>query len=74
MRKLLTTCQAGKLLGVNDSRIRQFILQGRLPAIKFGAVWMIRERDLEKVKNRKPGRPKGKTKNIKERGRHGSKS
>lgn len=54
----LTTRQAGKILDVNDSRVRQFILEGRLPAKKFGAVWMIEEKDLEKVKNRITGRPK----------------
>ena len=54
----LTTKQAGKILDVNDSRVRQFILEGRLPTKKFGAVWMIKEKDLEKVKNRIIGRPK----------------
>ena len=58
MSKLLTAKQSGKILGVNASRIRQFILEGRLPAIKFANAWMIQEKDLEKVKDRKPGRPK----------------
>ena len=56
--KFLTTREAANKMNVNDSRIRQFILAGRLPAIKFGFVWMIQERDLKKVKKRKPGRPK----------------
>ena len=56
--KILTTKQAAKELGVNDSRVRQLILAGRLPAKKFGEVWMIRKKDLSKVANRKPGRPK----------------
>ena len=60
MRKILTTHQAGKILGVNDSRVRQFILKGRLPATKFAGVWMIQEKDLDKVKERKTGRPKQK--------------
>lgn len=34
----LTIRQAGKILDVNDSRVRQFILEGRLPAKKFGAI------------------------------------
>ena len=55
---LLTTKQAAKILGVNRSRVLQLIGAGRLPAKKFGWVWMIREQDLEKVKNRKTGRPK----------------
>ena len=58
MYDLLTAKQAAKLLGVNDSRIRQFILEGRLPASKFANAWMIRRKDLDKVKDRKTGRPK----------------
>jgi len=56
--KMLTTKQAAKILKVNDSRIRQFILAGRLPAKKLGHMWIIKENDLEKVADRKPGRPK----------------
>jgi excisionase family DNA binding protein len=58
--KILTTAQAAKILGVNDSRVRQFILAGRLPAQKFGRDWIIYEKDLSKVADRKPGRPKRK--------------
>jgi excisionase family DNA binding protein len=56
--KLLTTKQAAKALAVNDSRVRQLILSGRLPAQKFGRDWIIKEKDLKKVADRKPGRPK----------------
>ena len=55
--KLLTTKQAGERLKVNDSRVRQLILAGRLPAQKFGSAWMIKEKDLAKVADRKTGRP-----------------
>ena len=58
MEKLLNTKQAGKRLGISPLRVRQFISSERLPATKFGRDWLIREKDLEKVKNRKPGRPK----------------
>jgi len=58
MENLLTTQQASKILGVNPSRVRQFILEGRLPAIKFGRDWVISKDDLNKVANRKAGRPK----------------
>jgi len=58
MENLLTTQQASKILGVNPSRVRQFILEGRLPAIKFGRDWIISKDDLNKVANRKAGRPK----------------
>lgn len=57
MPDLLTTEQAGKRLGVNASRVRQFILEGRLPAIKLGRDNLIREDDLSLVQDRKAGRP-----------------
>ena len=60
MEKLLSTRETGKRLGISPLRVRQLILNGRLPASKFGRDWMIKEKDLDKVKNRKPGRPKGK--------------
>jgi excisionase family DNA binding protein len=60
MKKLLTTKDAGKILGVSPLRVFQLIKAGRLPAVKIGRDWMIKERDLEKVKDRKPGRPRGK--------------
>ncbi len=56
--KLLSAKQAGKILGVNDSRVRQLILAKRLPAIKIGDSWVIQEKDLRFVADRKPGRPK----------------
>ena len=55
--KLLSAKQAGKKLGVNDSRVRQLILAKRLPAIKIGDSWVIQEKDLKFVAIRKPGRP-----------------
>ena len=58
LMKILTTKQAAKALGINDSRVRQLILSGRLSAIKIGRDWIIQKKDLKKVENRKPGRPK----------------
>jgi excisionase family DNA binding protein len=55
--KILNTRQAAQALNVNDSRVRQLILAGRLPAQKIGRDWIIFEKDLKKVANRKPGRP-----------------
>src|SRR6266436_4547832 len=60
MPDLLTTEQAGARLGVNASRVRQFILEGRLPAIKLGRDNLIREEDLTLVQERKAGRPSNK--------------
>ena len=56
--KILDTNQAGKILKVNASRVRVLIKEGRLPAQKIGRDWIILEKDLEKVKDRKPGRPR----------------
>lgn len=57
---LINTQTAAKVLGINNSRVRQLILAGRLPAKKIGRDWIIREKDLEKVIVRKPGRPRKK--------------
>jgi len=53
----ITTTQAAHILGVNQSRVRQLILAGRLPAQKIGRDWMIEEKSLDSLKNRKSGRP-----------------
>jgi len=58
--KLINTKEASKRLGVNGQRVRALIAAGRLPAQKVGRDWVIRERDLAKVSDRKPGRPKKK--------------
>lgn len=60
MPDLLTTHQAAEILGVSASRVRQFILNGRLPAIKLGRDNLIREADLSLVQDRKAGRPSSK--------------
>ena len=57
MKQHLTTEQAGEILGVNASRVRQLIGAGRLKAEKFGHVWLILPRALDAVRDRKPGRP-----------------
>lgn len=56
--KLLTANQAAEILGVDGSRVRVLIRQGRLPAQKIGRDWVIMEPDFEFVIVRKPGRPK----------------
>jgi excisionase family DNA binding protein len=58
MTRLLTTTEAAELLGVNASRIRQLVLQGRLPAQKMGRDLFIDEKDLKLVEDRKIGRPR----------------
>jgi excisionase family DNA binding protein len=63
--KLISAKQAAEILGVHHSRVRVLIKEKRLPAQKIGGAWIIKEKDLELVKDRKPGRPK------KQKGDHG---
>ena len=58
----LTSTAAAAELGVSDSRIRQLIREGRLPAKKLGRDWVVEEKDLKRLKNRKTGRPAKKKK------------
>jgi excisionase family DNA binding protein len=55
----LTTREVAKELGVTAGRVRQMVADGQLPATKIGRDNFIKETDLENVKNRKVGRPKG---------------
>ena len=56
--EFLSTTQAAGELGVNQSRIRQLILNGQIPdARKFGRDWMIPRSALAALRNRKPGNP-----------------
>jgi excisionase family DNA binding protein len=57
MNELLTTHQAAERLGVTAGRIRQLIVEGRLPAVKMGRDNFIKASDLRLVENRKVGRP-----------------
>ena len=53
----ITAPEAAARLGVTDTRVRQLILAGRLPARKFGRAWLIEASDLEHVRVRPAGRP-----------------
>jgi excisionase family DNA binding protein len=55
---LLTTAQAAKKLKVSARRVIALIEAGRLPATKLGQIWVVEEKDLKIVRDRKPGRPK----------------
>jgi excisionase family DNA binding protein len=59
---LLTTQEAAKQLGVSRRRVLALIQAERLPATKFGRDYMIREKDLKLVEDRKVGRPATKNK------------
>ena len=61
----LTTAEFAKRLGVAASRVRQLVLDGRIKARRPNPrLLLIDERELAKVKNRKPGRPLGKGKQV----------
>lgn len=60
----MTTRQAAEALGINDSRVRQVIRAGELPAEKAGRDWLINARDVERFRRqrqqpqpKKRGRP-----------------
>jgi len=56
--KIIGTTEAARRLGVNARRVRALIDSGRLKATKVGGAWLIDPKDLDAVKNRKPGRPR----------------
>jgi excisionase family DNA binding protein len=56
--KVISTAEAAKRLGVTANRVRALIDAKRLKATKLGNVWLIEPKDLEAVRQRKPGRPR----------------
>jgi excisionase family DNA binding protein len=54
--RLLGTPEVAERLGVTVARVQALIWAGRLPAQKIGRDYVIQEKDLKLVKNRKPGR------------------
>jgi excisionase family DNA binding protein len=59
LRGWLTTKEAARAMGLTPSRIRQFYLEGRLPGTKKGRDLYFHSRDLDRVRDRRPGRPSG---------------
>jgi len=59
----LSVAEAAKRLGVSARRVQQLVKSGRLPADEFGGAFVIKEKDLELVANRRPGRPLSERKN-----------
>jgi len=63
MEKLLSVAEAATKLNLSCARVNQLIDSGDLPATRIGRSYVIREADLEKVKDRPaPGRPTKKSK------------
>lgn len=58
MENVLTTKEVAEKLGITDSQVRYLILRGKLPAEKIGHIHVVKESDLELVRERKVGRPK----------------
>ncbi|MGH9765365.1 MAG: helix-turn-helix domain-containing protein [Blastocatellia bacterium] len=56
--KLITVAEAAEKLGVHRSRVNVLIKEGRLPATRYGRAYLIDDKDLTLVKERRPGRPK----------------
>jgi excisionase family DNA binding protein len=54
----LTTKQVAEKLKITPRRVQALVTSGRLPAIKIGRDYLIKEADLTLVENRKVGRPK----------------
>ena len=57
MSKGLTTTEAAARLGISTARVRRLVLDGRLPAEKFGRDLVIHETDLASFERLKGGRP-----------------
>jgi site-specific DNA-methyltransferase (cytosine-N4-specific) len=60
MSKTCTTEQAANYLGISQARVRQFILEERLKAQKFGRDYMIAFNELmkfAKIGRKRSGRP-----------------
>lgn len=55
------TKEAADRLGISPSRVLHLINGGRLPAYKIGYTWAIIPKDLELVRDRKPGWKKGRS-------------
>jgi excisionase family DNA binding protein len=54
---LITTKEAAEKLGVSMRRVTALIKDGRLPSQQIGREHLIKESDLELVRERKTGRP-----------------
>jgi excisionase family DNA binding protein len=65
MSKKLTSNEAAERLGISSARVRRLVLDGRLPAEKFGRDLVINENDLKLYEPRKGGRPPGKVSTAK---------
>ena len=54
---MLTITDAAARLGIDPSRVRLLVRQGRIPARRFGRAWVISESDLNTYQPRPQGKP-----------------
>lgn len=54
--KHVTTAEAGFQLGVDPSRIRQLIGEGRIEATNIGGVLLIKQSQIDRYKRQKNGK------------------
>jgi excisionase family DNA binding protein len=59
---MISTQQAADKLGVTRRRVLAMIAAKQIPADRFGNAWMIDEKNLKLVADRKPGRPSARRK------------
>jgi len=57
----ISSKDAAARLNLSVRRVQEFIKNNRLPAKMIGGVYLIDDKDLALLKNRKPGRPRTKT-------------
>ena len=55
-RKRLTTKEAAAALGCSVRNVQKLIKGGTLPAEKMGRDWFVKENDLSRARDLKPGR------------------
>jgi excisionase family DNA binding protein len=58
----VTVKEAAEILSVSDGRVRQYIMENRLPSQKVGNLRLIKRSDVESFEAKDSGRPKGKKK------------
>jgi len=47
MSKLLTLKEVCERLRLHENTVREYINEGKIPAIKFDRVWRVEEKDLD---------------------------
>lgn len=53
----VTASEAARIIGVDESQVRRYCIDEKLPATKVGQQWMIRESDAKKFKRPPMGNP-----------------